>query len=414
MKKQSALKNKVALAPATAGVYLMSDAKGKVIYVGKAKSLKKRLNSYFSRNLSPKTRAMMEKVAEISYRDTATETMALLLEASLVHDLQPRYNILLRDDKSFPYVCITQEKFPRIYLTRSKEEPGRLLGPYTNVKLLKAALKAVRRSFPFRSCLSLPAKPCIYYKIRLCPGPCGFKINPGGYTQTIKNITFVLQGKINPLIRRLNLSMQEKSEKLDFEAAAVIRDQLDSLSVLAKSHYPAVGGRGQEEEMLKSLLGLKKAPRRIEGFDISNISGCEAVGSMVSFLDGKADKNNYRRFRIRDVHGPDDYNMLAEVVRRRYSRLLKEQARLPDLILIDGGKGHLFTAQRQLKELGLFIPLISIAKKEENIYIIGRSRAIKFGSDTAALNLIRRIRDEAHRFAVSYHHILRRKKIIGR
>jgi excinuclease ABC subunit C len=414
MQKDSALKNKAALAPAAPGVYLMSDAKGAVIYVGKAKSLRKRLSSYFRGDLSDKTKALMARVADIRYRNTATETMALLLEASLVHDLQPRYNVLLRDDKSFPYLCITQEEFPRIYLTRSKGQPGSLLGPYTNAKLLKAALRAVRRSFPFRSCPVLPAKPCIYYKIRLCPAPCGRKITPEEYAETIKNIALVLQGKINPLIRKLEFSMQEKSKKLDFEAAALIRDQLDSLAVLAKSHYTSGGGYSQAEDMLKSLLGLKKTPRRIEGFDISNISGRQAVGSMVSFIDGRPDKNNYRRFRIRSVQGPDDYSMLAEVVRRRYSRLLKEQAQLPDLILIDGGKGHLLTAQRQLKGLGLFIPLISIAKKEENIYIVGRGNAIKFGSDTAALNLIRRIRDEAHRFAVSYHHILRRKKLIGR
>ena len=414
MVKVSGLINKIALVPVSPGVYLMSDAKGAVIYVGKAKSLRKRLSSYFSRRLSEKTAALMKRVADINYRITATETMALLLEASLVHDLQPRYNILLRDDKSFPYVCITQEKFPRVYLTRAKDEPGRLLGPYTNVKLLKAALKAVRRMFPFRSCPALPKKLCIYYKIKLCPGPCCLKVTPEEYAQTIENISLVLEGKIEPLIKRLNLSMQEESKKLNFEAAAIIRDQLDSLGVLAKSHYPSTCGRGLSQEILKSLLGLKKVPRRIEGFDISNISGREAVGSMVSFFDGLADKNNYRRFRIRDVRRPDDYSMLAEVVRRRYSRLIKERAKLPDLILIDGGKGHLLTVQRQLKQLGLVIPLISIAKKEENIYIVGRAKALKFGADTAALNLIRRIRDEAHRFAISYHHILRRKKVLGR
>jgi len=186
------------------------------------------------------------------------------------------------------------------------------------------------------------------------------------------------------------------------------------LGVLAKSHYPRLGGSGRPEEVLKNLLGLKNIPRRIEGFDISNISGSLAVGSMVSFFDGKADKNNYRRFRIKDVPGPDDYSMIAEVVRRRYGRLLKEKAKLPDLILIDGGKGHLLTAFRQLKQLGVAIPLISIAKKEENIYIIGRDKPLRFSQDTAALNLIRRIRDEAHRFAISYHHLLRRKRVFGK
>ncbi|MCK9572117.1 MAG: excinuclease ABC subunit UvrC [Candidatus Omnitrophica bacterium] len=408
------LRKKVVSAPVQPGVYLISDASGTVIYVGKAKSLRKRLSSYFSSRLSDKTAALMEKAADINCRVCASETMALLLEASLVHDLQPRYNVLLRDDKSFLYLCITEEKFPRIFLARAKETSGKIFGPYTNTKLLKAALKVVRRAFAFRTCKVLPKKPCIYYRIKLCPGVCCSKISADDYARTMQNISLVLEGKIDDLLKRLNLLMQEKSKKLDFESAAIIRDQLDALGVLAKSHYPVSGASGRPEEVLKNLLGLKNIPRRIEGFDISNISGSLAVGSMVSFFDGKADKNNYRRFRIKDVPGPDDYSMIAEVVRRRYGRLLKEKAKLPDLILIDGGKGHLLTAFRQLKQLGVAIPLISIAKKEENIYIIGRDKPLRFSQDTAALNLIRRIRDEAHRFAISYHHLLRRKRVFGK
>jgi len=206
--------------------------------------------------------------------------------------------------------------------------------------------------------------------------------------------------------------MQDKSSSRDFEAAAAVRDQISTLAELSAGLSGV--NRKNELEDLKNKLGLKKIPQRIEGFDISNISGKQAVGSMVSFCCGSPDKNNYRRFRIKDVEGIDDYRMLAEVVRRRYSRLIKEKSALPDLLLIDGGKGHLLAAASQLKALGLKLPLVSIAKKEERIYSNQKTRPLSFSKDIPALNLIRRVRDEAHRFAVSYHLLLRRKNLIGK
>jgi len=206
--------------------------------------------------------------------------------------------------------------------------------------------------------------------------------------------------------------MKLKANQKLFEEAAKIRDQVNALSSLGQAH---VGLASQEEsEGLKALLGLQRLPARIEAFDISNIRGEEATGSMVSFYRGQPDKNNYRKFRIRTVEGIDDYKMLSEVIRRRYSRLIEERLPLPDLILIDGGKAHLLTAQRELEKLGLSVPLVSIAKEQENIYTKDKIMPIKLKWDTPALNLIRRVRDETHRFAVSYHHILRRKKIIGK
>jgi excinuclease ABC subunit C len=407
------LKEKIGLMPDAPGVYLMKDASGNVIYIGKAKSLKKRLNSYLGRGLSRKTMAMMDNVVDIEYQLTPTEGMAMLLEMRLIHKYKPKYNVALRDDKSFPVVKVTPEIFPAIFPTRKREQDkAKYIGPFTNVRLLRSALKIIRRSFPYRSCKKLPKKPCIYYRLKLCPAPCVGKISKEGYAKTIENIDLILEGKTEALIEKLLKEMGLQSKKQNFEEAARIRDQINALSAIGQTQ---VGfGSRKEMEDLKNLLKLKKIPLRIEAFDISDIAGKEATGSMVSFYKAIPDKNNYRRFRIKTVEKIDDYKMLAEVVRRRYSRLLMENLPLPDLILIDGGRAHLLTAEKELKGLGLGMPLVSIAKEEENIYCKGRKAAIKLNQDIPALNLIRRIRDEAHRFAVKYHHILRRKKIIGK
>jgi len=413
MEQPQKLKEKIISAPDSPGVYLMRDNQGKVLYVGKANSLRKRLSSYLAGGLDSKTFALMNKVADVEFRLVPNETMALLLEASLIHKFKPRYNVSLRDDKSFPLVKISGEEFPSISITRKKDDPlGWYLGPYTNAKLLKNALKIIRRSFAYRSCRHLPVKSCMYGRINLCPAPCVGKISCKEYRQDIDNIILILDGKADLLIYRLSQLMQDKSRARDFEAAAALRDQVSTLAELS-SGLSGVN-RKSELEDLKNKLNLKKLPERIEGFDISNISGKQAVGSMVSFYCGSPDKNNYRRFRIKDFQGIDDYRMLAEVIRRRYIRLIKEKKVFPDLLLIDGGKGHLLTASKQLKELGLNLPVVSIAKKEERIYSSQRPRTLSFPKDTPALNLIRRVRDEAHRFAVSYHLLLRRKEMIGK
>ncbi len=407
------LKEKISAMPDAAGVYLMQDKAGKVIYIGKAKSLKKRLRDYLGRDLSAKTVALMSNVADIEYKACPTESLALLLEAGLVHQYKPKYNVSLRDDKSFPFVKITHEEFPAIYITRKREkDAARYLGPYTNVKLLRYALKIIRRNFPYRSCRRLPKKACIYYRLKLSPAPCIGKISKGEYTKTIKNISLALEGKTEDLLVRLSAEMNRKSSGHDFEGAAKIRDQIYALSALGQGWLRTPAKNGIQD--LRGLLKLDRIPFRIEAFDISNISGQEACGSMVSFYNAQPDKNNYRRFRIKTVEGIDDYKMLSEVVQRRYAYLLEEKLALPDLILIDGGRSHLLAAQKQLQNLGLKIPLVSIAKDKENIYTETNLKPIKLDSDTAGLNLIRRIRDEAHRFALSYHHVLRRKKVIGR
>lgn len=413
MNNSNKLKDKIAALPELPGVYLFKDAAGNIIYIGKAKALKSRVESYFSRFLSAKTQALVLKIAGIEYRLCQTESMALLLEANLVHKYKPKYNVSLRDDKSFPLVKITNEEFPAICITRKRQPDGaRYFGPYTNVKLLRQALKIIRRSFSYRTCKKLPRTACIYYRLGLSPAPCIGKISKPEYAETIENIGLILEGKTDTLIKKLSQEMNLKSRQLEFEQAAKIRDQLNALSVFRRSNaHPASQA---ELEDLKNLAQLDKIPRRIEAFDISNIFGQEATGSMVSFYKGLADKNSYRRFRIKMLPGINDYGMLREVLNRRYSRLKQENSALPDLILIDGGRSHLMSAKAEIEKLGLHIPLISIAKEKENIYVAAVKRPLSLKSDTPALNLIRRVRDEAHRFAVAYHHILRRKKIIGR
>lgn len=413
MNNSNKLKDKIAALPELPGVYLFKDAAGNIIYIGKAKALKSRVESYFSRFLSAKTQALIAKIAGIEYRLCQTESMALLLEANLVHKYKPKYNVSLRDDKSFPLVKITNEEFPAICITRKRQPDGaRYFGPYTNVKLLRQALKIIRRSFSYRTCKKLPRTACIYYRLGLSPAPCIGKISKPEYAKTIENIGLILEGKTDTLIKKLSQEMNLKSRQLEFEQAAKVRDQLNALSVFRRGNAHPVSRA--ELEDLKNLAQLDKIPRRIEAFDISNIFGQEATGSMVSFYKGLADKNSYRRFRIKMLPGINDYGMLREVLNRRYLRLKQENSALPDLILIDGGRSHLMSAKAEIEKLGLHIPLISIAKEKENIYVAAVKRPLSLKSDTPALNLLRRVRDEAHRFAVAYHHILRRKKIIGR
>ncbi len=408
------LKEKIAKLPDAPGVYIYKDAEGKIIYIGKAKSLKKRVSSYFTRFLSAKTQALVAKIADLEYILTPSETKAELLESVLIKSKQPHYNVISKDDKSFPLLRITNEDFPIVAVCRRKiAKPGDksfYYGPFTDSVSLRQALKVTRRIFGFRSCKTLPDKPCLYFRLKLCPGPCANKISRQQYQALIKEIKLFLGSKYEELINLLTEKMKNYAMERNFEEAAKIRDQISALSVFRQSRQEFFGGL----EHLQDILKLKNLPQRIEGFDIANLSGKEATGAMVSFWQGKSDKNNYRRFRVKLEKIIDDYAMLREIVFRRYRRLKQENRALPDLILIDGGKGHLAAALGVLRELGLDIPLISIAKEFEHIYAVGKTQPIKLKEGSPALNLIRRVRDEAHRFAQAYHHLLRRKKIIGK
>jgi len=411
-----AIKEKIKKLPDAPGVYFFKDAQAKIIYIGKANSLKKRVQSYFNRPLDAKTQVLVSKITDLDFRPTPSPSQAQILEAALIKENQPQYNIDLKDDKSFPWIRITNEDFPVVSICRracvKKRDTSLYFGPYTNVKLLRQAFKLLRRTFGFRSCRQLPKEPCLYYRLKLCPAPCAGKISKQDYRRILRQIKLFLELKYEKLLYELSQQMQQASAENNFEEAAEIRDRINALSVISQT----ADRNTCENELqdLKGLLKLNRPPLRIEAFDISDISGKEAAGAMVSFYKGVADKNNYRRFRIKTVSGIDDYQMIREIVRRRYQRVIKENLPLPDLILIDGGRGHLSVAKDELDKLGIDVALASIAKDRENIYFKSSPTPIKLKKDTAALNLIRRIRDEAHRFAIKYHHLLHKNKVIGK
>lgn len=400
------IKEKVKLAPDTFGVYIMKDIKGDVIYIGKAVSLKKRLSSYFSnKSLSIKTVSMLKEVADIEYITCNSEEQALILEAALIKERKPKYNIALRDDKSYPYVVITNEEFPRIFIARPKQKSNNLLfGPYPKAKLLKAALRLIRGIFGYRSCKNLPKSACLFFHLNLCPAPCIKKISADEYKEIVENIIRILKGERKELIEKLEEKMKQFAERQEFEEAQKIRDKIFALYNL----YQGISFKHQLIS-LKEFLNLEKIPLVIEAIDISSLAGVCMGGSVVVFRDGMPDKSNYRRFRIKEVNKTDDYAAIAEVVRRRYSRLLAEGKRLPDLLIIDGGKGHLEKAKSELDKLNLKIPVIAISKGEEKIWLPDSSQPLNLSRNNPALQLIQRLRDEAHRFAHKYHLIMRRK-----
>jgi len=405
------LKEKIKHLPNSPGVYLMKDENKKVIYIGKAVSLKNRVSSYFkNQDAFPKQDSFVSSVKDIDYIPTASEVEALLLEADLIKKLKPRYNVSLRDDKTFPFIKITAEKFPSVFICRpKKEDKAKYFGPFTDAKSIRELVKQIRKIFPFRSCRKMPKKACLHFHIGLCPAPCIDKISQKDYAKIINNICLILKGRREPLLGKLSQQMHLLAQKGKFEQAAQLRDQTIALG----SIY--LGGQVenffQEAKQLADILNFKKLPFRIEAFDVSNIFGKEAVGSMVSFRQGSPDKNNYRRFRIKESQGEiNDYKMLSEITRRRYQRLKEEKLELPDLILIDGGRGQVSVVKKELDKLNLDLPIIGIAKAEEKIITLNKINPIVLPKNSLALRLIMRIRDEAHRFALAYHHILRRKK----
>ncbi len=409
------LKEKIKSLPLTSGVYLMKNSAGKVIYVGKAVSLKRRVQSYFRKNpVISKVDYLVAEIADLDWISTQSEAEALILEASLIKNFQPKFNVDLRDDKTYPFIEVTGDPFPGIFVVRPrmKNPASRYYGPYVNPRLIREALTFIRRIFHFRTCDPFPDKPCLDHHIGLCDAPCCGKIGRRDYAAIIRHVCQILEGEKNDLFRDLEKEMELLSQSRRFEQAAKVRDQVYALGAL----YSGTKDLNfyKEAEQLQRVLGLPKRPDRIEAFDISNIMGQHSVGSMVSFLNGKPDKSNYRRFRIKDVEGIDDFKMMAEVVRRRYTRLKAEQRRFPDLILIDGGKGQLSAARAELAALDLEIPLVSLAKREEEIFLPGKRKAVILPRDSLGLMLLQRIRDEAHRFAVAYHRTLRGKKVFSK
>jgi len=406
------LKTIIQALPLASGVYLMKDGKGKVIYIGKAVSLRKRVQSYFRKTAQfLKTEKLVEEINSIDTIETNSEAEALILEASLIKKYQPKYNVDLRDDKTYPLIEITDEDFPKISIVRPrhKKQRARYFGPYVNAGLIREALTIIRKIFPFRTCRCLPPKECLDYHLGLCDAPCIGNITKRDYAKNIRHVCLILEGKKDKLYKDLQKEMEILSQQKKYEKAAKARDQLRSIGALYSGTKDV--NYHKEAEQLQRALGLPKLPQRIEAFDISNMMGKQSVGSMVSFLGGKPDKSQYRRFRIREVDGTDDFKMMAEVVKRRYRRLKKEGFLYPDLIVVDGGKGQLSAAAKELADLDAEIPLISLAKREEEVFCLKKRNPVILSRSSLGLKLLQRIRDEAHRFAVSYHRHLRKKNV---
>jgi excinuclease ABC subunit C len=425
--------------PAGAGLYFMKDSGGKVLYIGKAKSLRSRVGSYFQPSSDlmttrgPKIAEMIEKVTSVDYLECPNEVDAILQEARLIKDIRPPYNSDLVDDKSFPYLEITtSDDFPGVYITRTPRPSGsRLFGPFTGAKDIRSALVVLQKIFKFRSCnLTINKddpkrrffRPCLLYSIKQCTAPCGAKVGRSEYKKQIADLTRFLRSKRSTILNQLRKQMAEASQSLEYEKAAMFRDRIRLIERLDRRGTPEQNVQpelfavepAEALSQLQKILETAGPVRIIEGIDIANISGAEAVGSLVKFIDGRPFKNGYRRFAIKTVKGIDDYAMIAEVVTRRYKYAMRGEELWPDLILIDGGLGHLHAAQAALAHINApAVKIASIAKKEEDIYLQNSAIPLKLPANSPARRLLQYVRDEAHRFAQHYHHILRGKKMLG-
>jgi len=384
----------------------------KIIYVGKARRLKRRVASYFQAGRAHDNRLelLVSETRDIKIIRASSEAEALIYEAGLIKDHRPKFNIDLKDDKSYPFLKLTvNEKYPRLFLTRRKMRDGAVYyGPYVNVKLLREALSFMKRVFPLRSCKKMRKKICLEGHIGQCYGPCEGKIKAKDYSDIVDQLKAFLEGRKDELLSSLEKDMKRFSRKKEYEKALAVKRRIEALSAIQQLHDRSQHPMYGELEELQNALDLPVLPEVIECFDVSNITGKQAVGSMVRFAGGRPQKAGYRKFRIKTVAGIDDYSMIREVVRRRYSRLLKEEKEMPDLVLIDGGKGHLFSAKEELRVLGLqHMPVASIAKEYNHLYTPERKQPIRLSPGSRLLLLIQRIRDEAHRFAIKYHRELR-------
>lgn len=389
--------------PDAPGVYFFKDQGGKVLYVGKAASLRRRVGSYFVKSGNNKTEVLINEAETVDWLETSTAIEALILEAKLIKKHQPLYNARTKDDTSFWYVEITKEEYPRVLMVRGKDIVGRsgvTYGPFTNASDLRAALHIVRKIFPFSthapSEVGKARRPCFNAQIDLCPGICVGRMGKKEYARIIRNIKLFLSGNKQKLVAQLERDMKKAAKELEFEEAARLKKQLFALNhiqdtaLITKDTKPMAPGSGV----------------RIEGYDISNISGSFPVGAMVVFIDGRPAKAEYKKFKIRTIDQSDDTGMIREMLERRFGNSWP----LPDLLLIDGGKGQVNTARKVVEASGLRIPVVGIAKgptRKKNEFVG------KVPKNTDEETLIR-VRDEAHRFAISYHKQVRGKEFIKR
>ena len=444
--------------PHSPGVYLMRDALRKIIYIGKANDLKKRVSSYFGPRgeATAKLSAMVPLIRSIDYIPTESERDTLLLEQKLIKRFQPFYNTVWRDDKSYPYVKLTlNEDFPRLILTRSRKNDGaRYYGPFSHVKTIRYLLKSwwQTKFFPLRPCeydlragqilaeggleksnprLHRKVQTCIYLHTGDCPAPCVGRISKEDYARIVDRVEKFFDGDYESLREDLEREMKAASQGLDFERAARHRDQVRALSLLAerirlrKVDEESVTKHTRMSQALTDLqkhLDLPAPPLRIECFDISNIQGTEPVASMVVFEGGQPAKSDYRKFRIRTVRGPNDFAMMEEVVTRRYLKLAQGGQKPPNLVLLDGGKGQLSSAVKAFEKLRkegygralAGIRLASLAKENEEVFLPGLEEPVVLPKDSAALHVLQHIRDEAHRFAITFHRQRRDKAALGK
>ena len=445
--------------PHKPGVYLMRDRLGGIIYVGKARDLKKRVGNYFmpSRKMRAdrKTRALIDSIEDFDLQIVRNEQEALILESKLIKQYRPRYNVSLRDDKRFYMVKVQlKDPLPRFMLTRLKKDDGaRYFGPFVHSVAIKATLEWINREFGLRTCRPrLPSeneyRHCHADVIRSCSAPCVGKISEEDYRSRVMEAVALLEGKGRKnRLQGLREQMQQASEKLQFEKAGRLRDIIDNLekSLSPTRSFTRSGGAvpstvkpSEDVAELREALSLPDELNIIECFDISNVSSNHIVASMVRFVNGSAENKSYRRYRIKTVQGQDDFASMAEVVRRRYSRILLENSiadlessqeqplealrrlaregksplHIPDLVIVDGGKGQLSMAVRELQRLGLHdLPVIGLAKQREEIFRPGISEPLLLSHDSGALKLMQRMRDEAHRFANNYNELLLRRRV---
>ncbi|MGB7767911.1 MAG: excinuclease ABC subunit UvrC [Verrucomicrobiia bacterium] len=456
MPATEAIRKKLGSLPHKPGIYLMKDRFGTVIYVGKARDLRKRVSQYFhpSRRMGwdLKFNALVEAICDFDFHVVRSEPEAFLLEGKLIKEFHPRYNISFRDDKRFLMLKVNlNDPIPNFTFTRLRKDDGaRYFGPFSNSGALRNTLALVRRQFNLRGCRAFTPgesdyKHCLYAHLKHCTAPCIGNVTREQYLDQVNAACDFLAGQCAEMKEQLQAEMKKAALAQDYEKAAGLRDLIRDLKETTKKERKfervpytlplSINPQNDLAELAK-VLGLRQPPQRIEGFDISNISGTFAVASLVSFKHGRPDRMNYRRFKIKTVEGQDDFASMAEVVQRRYSRLLRETsgaqasrqpkygkkteagsrrdagATLPDLILIDGGKGQLNAACAELKKLALEkIPVIGLAKEFEEIYQPGESKPLRLGLDHPAVKLLQRVRDECHRVANSYNAQLRIRRI---
>jgi excinuclease ABC subunit C len=434
-KDSAAAAEKVRTFPHTPGVYLMKDGAGRLIYVGKAKDLRSRAGSYFLKAAAEDSRTanLVREVRDIDYLEAESEVDALLMEARLIKDVQPKYNRDLKDDKTFPYLEIhTEEDFPRVEFTREPAARGtKLYGPFGSAAGLRGAIQVLQKVFKFRTCsLDIQEgdarwqwfRPCLLHSIGQCTAPCALRISREEYRKDIRRLQKFLEGRKRDLLEEMRAEMEAEAKALRFEEAARLRDEIRLLETLDErgeldTHvqpevFPIDPKKGLAS--LQRTFGLQSAPRVIEGVDVAHLQGAETVASLVQFIDGLPFKPGYKHYRIRHVEGVDDFAAINEVVARRFQRLSEEEAMFPDMLLIDGGKGQLHAALAAFSTLGIQPPtILSLAKREEEVFVPDAEEPLRLARHSFGLRLLQYVRDEAHRFAQHYHHILRRKSTLG-